>query len=237
MIPHVHVHRGGDHDRNCGRQIKRGKKVSRDALREVRQNVRGGRDDKQRVNGLRHRNVFDGGIEVGFMLLAGSEHAGDDFFSGERGEGKRSYEFLGGAGHDDLHLDAAVLHQAYDLRSLVRRDSASNAERNLHKQFRSSSSRNAASKIAGREGLILPQSFVESLGSLLGSAASFGNFPFHFAGADLILGNAAGLAGIGVHHWWGAGLELPRTPRCDQDVAIVAVEAFDQLHWDVPLET
>jgi hypothetical protein len=30
---------------------------------------------------------------------------------------------------------------------------------------------------------------------------------------------------------------LPRTPRCDQDIAIVAVEAFDQLHWDVPLET
>jgi hypothetical protein len=51
------------------------------------------------------------------------------------------------------------------------------------------------------------------------------------------LRNAAGLAGIGIDDWWGAGLELPRTPRCDQDIPIVAVEAFDQLHWDVPLET
>jgi hypothetical protein len=93
------------------------------------------------------------------------------------------------------------------------------------------------SKIADGGGLILPQSFVQSLGSLLGSAASFGNFPFHFAGADLVLRNAAGLAGISIDDWWGAGLELPRTPRCDQDIAIVTVEAFDQLHWDVPLET
>src|SRR5438270_12867653 len=97
--------------------------------------------------------------------------------------------------------------------------------------------RNAQSKIGQREGLILPQSFVESLGSLLGSAASFGNLPFHFAGADLVLRDAAGLAGIGIDYWWSAGLELPRTPRCDQDIAIVTVEAFDQLHWDVPLET
>ena len=141
MIPHVHVHGGSDYDRSRGGQIKRGEKVGSDALREVRQNVRGGGDNKQSVNGLRHSNVFDGGIEVGFMLLARSKHAGDDFFSGECGKCERPYEFLGGAGHDDLHLDAAILHEADDLRSLVCRDSASDAERNLHKQFRSSNSR------------------------------------------------------------------------------------------------
>ena len=66
------------------------------------------------------------------MLLARSEHSGDNFFSGERREGKRPYEFLGGAGHDDLHANTAILHQADDLCSLVGRNSASDAEGNFH---------------------------------------------------------------------------------------------------------
>ena len=173
------------------------------------------------------------------LLLARSEHAGDDFFSGKSGKGERSNKFLGGAGHDDLHLDAAILQQADDLRSLIRRDAAADAERNLHKQLSIVQIHRGMHRrqIADREGLILPQGFVESLGSLLGSAASFRNFPFHFARLDLVLRDAAGLAGIRVDDGGGAGLELPRTTRRDQDVAIVAVEAFDQLHWDVPLET
>ena len=35
MIPHVHVHGGGDHDRSRGRQIERGEKIAGDALREI----------------------------------------------------------------------------------------------------------------------------------------------------------------------------------------------------------
>ena len=132
MIPHVDVH-GGRHDnRRGGREIERGQEVAGDALREVSQNVgRGGRDH-ERVDGLRDRDVLDGGIDVGRMLLAGSEHAGDDFFSGERGEGEGANELLGGAGHDDLHANAAVLQQADDFRRLVGCNPAGNAEGDLH---------------------------------------------------------------------------------------------------------
>src|SRR5579864_6912563 len=83
----------------------------------------------------------------------------------------------------------------------------------------------------------LAERLVESLLGLLGGGAGFGNFPLHFAGADFILCDAAGLAGIRVDDRRRTGLQLSRSPRCHQDVSIVAVKAFDQLHWDSPLKT
>src|SRR5579863_1562078 len=83
-------------------------------------------------------------------------------------------------------------------------------------------------------GSVLTECLVQSFRSLLSGAAGLGNFPFHLAGADLILGNAAGLAGIGVDHRWSAGLQLPCPPRRHQNVPVIAIEAFDQLHWDIP---
>src|SRR5690349_3685119 len=84
--------------------------------------------------------------------------------------------------------------------------------------------------------LLLAQSLVEGLFGLLGGGAGFRNLPLHLAGADLVLRDAAGLAGIGVDHGWRTGLELPRTPRRDQDVSVVAIKAFDQLHWELSLD-
>src|ERR1035441_4610243 len=82
--------------------------------------------------------------------------------------------------------------------------------------------------------LVLAQGLVESLFGLLGGAPGFRNLPLHFAGADFILRDAAGLAGIGVDHRRRTGLKLARAPRCHQNVSVVAVKAFDQLHWDSP---
>ena len=68
-------------------------------------------------------------------VSAPREHAGNDFFSGERGEGERTYKLLGGARHDDLHADAAVLQQADNFRRFVGRDAAGDAERDFHGCF------------------------------------------------------------------------------------------------------
>ena len=65
-------------------------------------------------------------------LIFRSEQVGDDFFSGESGEGERTNELLGGAGHDDLHADAAVLEQADDLRRLVGCNATGDAESDFH---------------------------------------------------------------------------------------------------------
>src|SRR5262249_41190399 len=63
---------------------------------------------------------------------------------------------------------------------------------------------------------------------------SFRDDPFDFSGADFILGDPAGLAGIGLNDRWSAPLQLARTPRGHQDVAVITVEAFDQLHTLLP---
>jgi hypothetical protein len=76
----------------------------------------------------------------------------------------------------------------------------------------------------------LPESFIQFFGGLLGGAAGFGDFPFDLAGADFILRNAAGLAGVSLNHRGRSGLQLAGAPGGDQNVAIVAVEAFDQFH-------
>ena len=109
MIPHVDVHGRRDHDRCRGGEVKSSQEVSGDALREVGQNIRRSRNHDERINRLCDGDMLDGRIDVGFMLFAGREHPGDHFFSGERGKGKRLDEFLSGAGHDDLHANAAIL--------------------------------------------------------------------------------------------------------------------------------
>src|SRR5271163_3800704 len=77
---------------------------------------------------------------------------------------------------------------------------------------------------------VVPESLIQHLRGLLGRAASFRDLPFHFARADFILGNAAGLTGIGLHYRRRSGLQLAGSPGRDQNVAIVAVETFDQFH-------
>src|SRR4051794_14675645 len=76
--------------------------------------------------------MFHSRIKIGLITVVRAEHLGNDLLSGEGGEGERLDELLGGAGHDDLRLHATFLQQPEDLSCLVRRDTASNAECNLH---------------------------------------------------------------------------------------------------------
>src|SRR4029077_18672610 len=56
------------------------------------------------------------------------------------------------------------------------------------------------------------------------------NQPFHLAGLNFILRDAAGFARSGIDHRGCAALQLPCPPRRYQNVAVVAVEPFNQLH-------
>jgi hypothetical protein len=81
---------------------------------------------------------------------------------------------------------------------------------------------------------VVTESLIQNFGGLFGGAAYFGNLPFHFAGADFVLRDTAGFAGIGLNHRRSSGLELAGAPRGDQNVSIIAIEAFDQLHGFSP---
>ena len=114
MVPHVDIHGWGHDHRGGSREVQRGEEVAGDALREVGEHVGRGGNDHERVNRLRDRDMFDGGIEIGLALFTFrgrslGKHAGDDFFTGERSKGEGPDELLGGPGHHDLYADAAVL--------------------------------------------------------------------------------------------------------------------------------
>jgi hypothetical protein len=93
----------------------------------------------------------------------------------------------------------------------------------------------------GREAVVsaglrfVPERLIQNFGSLLCGATRFRYFPFHLACADFILRDAAWFTGIGLHYRRRSRLQLPGTSRSYKDVAIVAVEAFDQFHGFSPL--
>jgi len=76
-------------------------------------------DHNQGVDRLRHCDVLDGRVDIGLMLISGREHAGDELFSPESAAKVRGRtKLLGGAGHHDLHANAAVLQEADNLGAL-----------------------------------------------------------------------------------------------------------------------
>jgi hypothetical protein len=81
---------------------------------------------------------------------------------------------------------------------------------------------------------VVAESLIQNFGGLLSGAARFRDFPFHLASADFILRDAAGFAGICLYHRRSARLQLSGAPGGDQNVAIVAVEAFNQFHGLFP---
>ncbi len=97
-------------------------------------NVRRGRCDHQRINGLGHSYVFNSGLDVRFFCAC-TKQISNDFFSAERGEGERPYKLLGGASHHDLYAHATVLQQTHKFRRLVSSDPAGNAKSNLHEKI------------------------------------------------------------------------------------------------------
>jgi hypothetical protein len=134
MIPHVDVHRGRDHDWRSRREIQSGQEIAGNALRELRDHIRSSGHDDEGINRLCDRNVLDGRIQIRFLPARG-KHSCDDFFSGKGSEGEGADELLSGAGHDDLHADAAILQQANDFGGLIGCDAAGDTEGDLHDMF------------------------------------------------------------------------------------------------------
>jgi hypothetical protein len=118
------------------------------------------------------------------------------------------------------------LQEAHNLRRLVSRNAARHSESNFHGYL------DAA---GGNTLRVVSESLVENIGGLFSRAARFGNLPFHFARANLVLRDAAGFAGISLNHGRGSGLQLAGAPGGDQNISVVAVEAFDQFHGFSPL--
>src|SRR5580692_1683424 len=63
----------------------------------------------------------------------------------------------------------------------------------------------------------------------------FRDHPFHFAGLDFILRNSAGFAGVSFDDRRRTALQLSCAASGYQDVSIVAVEPFNQLHCFLPV--
>src|SRR5215469_6389132 len=86
-----------------------------------------------------------------------------------------------------------------------------------------------------RPSAFLPDGLVEQLArDLNGRRRGLGDDPFHFPGLNFILRDSAGLAGMRLNHRRRPALQLPGSPGCDQDIAIIAVETVNQLHG-IPL--
>src|SRR5689334_18878492 len=179
--------------------------------------------------------MFDGRVNVRLMAF---EHAGDDLLSGECGKRERTYEFLGGASHDDLHLKAAVLKKTKDLSSLVGRDPAGDTEGDFHRSRWSPVDGQAAT---GRRNLDVkdapctrngasPELFAlhrlveEFVGFLRGALRLFGYDPLNLAVKDLIAGDAAGFAGLCFDHRTCTALDLAGASGGNENEPVVAVE-------------
>ena len=124
---------GATHHRSGGCEIQRAEEVVGDALRKLAREHR--RLPEQPASASIAWATAMCSIADSMLACESSraEHIGDDFFSGERCKGERTNKFLRGASHDDLHANAAVLQQAHNFCRLVGRDSAGNAESNLHR--------------------------------------------------------------------------------------------------------
>ena len=102
-------------------------------MREFREDAGRGGSDDERVGGLRGVDVFDCGGEISFGIFGGiGPQAGDDFVSGERGEGERLDELFRRFGHDDVNIERVLLQGAHQLRCFVSGDSAGDADCDLH---------------------------------------------------------------------------------------------------------
>src|SRR5208337_678876 len=131
MTPHVHVHRRSHHHRSRGRQVQRGKKILRQPVRKARKRRCRRWSHQQRINRLRHANVFHRGVQrrIGVALR---EHLGDHFFSGQRGKGQRTHKLLRRGGHHHLHPHSAILQPSCNLGCLVCGDATRNSQCNFH---------------------------------------------------------------------------------------------------------
>src|SRR5437868_4802955 len=95
--------------------------------------------------------------------------------------------------------------------------------------------RSASTSNSGKTLCVSLRSWIESLaGDLSCGLGNFGDDPFHLPGTDFVLGDAGRVAATGLYDRSSATLELPGPAGGHEDIAIVAVEAFDPLHTVLP---
>src|SRR5579863_273902 len=135
MVPHVDVHRRSHHHWRGGRKVQGAEKIVADAAAEFGKNIRGGRRNQQQIRALRHGNVFNGAVEIG-LAARFRKQIGDYFFSRERRERQRPHELAGRAGHHHFHAEAFLLQAAHQFGRFVGRNSAGDAEDDMHGNFR-----------------------------------------------------------------------------------------------------
>ena len=122
MRPHPAVHRRREQHRPRVRRIERAQEIVGHAPGELRQDVGGRRRDEQQVRVPHKRDVLD--IPSGGEVELPGKHR----LAGQGLECQRSDEFPGMLGHDRRHLRSRAPQAAHDLRGLVGRDPARDAE-------------------------------------------------------------------------------------------------------------
>jgi hypothetical protein len=97
--------------------------------------------------------------------------------------------------------------------------------------FSCQSSDSSSQTISKNRGLFRSDRFIQNLaGEVNGGSGNFWNHPLHLAGFNFILRDAAWFARGCLDYWRRATLQLARSARRYQDVPIIAVKPFYQLH-------
>ena len=137
MVPHSSVHRRSDDDRSGDGQMECGQKIAGQTRRKPRNTVGGSGGDQKKIDRLSDENMVESSLEI--AAGAGTfEEIDIDFIAGEGSKCQRRYELGGALGHknDDIHV--AILKSANNLRRLVTRNSAADAESYFHSSCSSS---------------------------------------------------------------------------------------------------
>ena len=210
MLPHVHIHRGGNDYRSFRGEIERGEKIFCDAVREFAEDVGSGGSYEQEVDALGDGDVFDRAFHICGRGIGRAEHVRDDFLSGERGERERGNKLLRGARHHNLHVELFLLQAAHQFGGFIRRNSTGDAKRNFHRN--------------GGGQLLAPLSV---LVFVLGGVHGFGRLVFEETPLQFFFGNARGLARLRViHHGPAAHHQLPGAPGRHYHIGELAFRCF-----------
>ncbi len=125
--PHQSIHRGHDDDRHVGREAQRRQQVVRQAVRDPRNEIRGGRRDDDALRPACEFDVPHGRFGRGVPQVRAHGSAR------KRLERERSDELLRAGRHHDLHVGAAILESTRQFGALVGGNAARDAEHDAHR--------------------------------------------------------------------------------------------------------
>ncbi len=130
VLPHLHVHGRRHHQRAAARDAQRGKQVVGEPLRQLGHEVRGSGRDQDELAVARQLDMPHAVVDARIPQV------GPDALPGQRLQGRRAHESRRRLGHDHAHLGAGLREQAHQLRGLVRRDAAGDADDDVQRHAR-----------------------------------------------------------------------------------------------------